>query len=226
MKILLLIVAFCFILIQSIKAQTDSLSVLHESVLTADTLQVATEKPKLKQVLLPASLITLGVISNATYINRYVQRHAYRYSGGQKLRFDDYIQYLPIASVFAYSNLGIKAKHSVKERLIVGATAYAITAALVNGVKYSVRIHRPDESAYNSFPSGHTSASFTMVYIFYKHLKKYFPAVLITSIIIAFSRLYLTVHFPSDVLAGLLIGLFAGFLGEKIFNKKNNLMKS
>jgi len=56
-----------------------------------------------------------------------------------------------------------------------------------------------------SFPSGHTSAS---------------------SIIIAFSRLYLTVHFPSDVLAGLLIGLFAGFLGEKIFNKKNNLMKS
>ena len=65
-----------------------------------------------------------------------------------------------------------------------------------------------------------------MVYVFYKHLKKYFPIVLVTSIIIAFSRLYLTVHFPSDVLAGLLIGLFAGFLGEKVFNKKNNLMKS
>jgi len=44
--------------------------------------------------------------------------------------------------------------------------------------------------------------------------------VLITSIIIAFSRLYLTVHFPSDVLAGLLIGLFAGFLGEKFLIRK------
>ena len=72
-----------------------------------------------------------------------------------------------------------------------------------------------------SFPSGHTSASFTMVYVFYKHFKKYFPAVLITSIIIAFSRLYLTVHFPSDVLAGVLIGLFSGFLGEKILNRIN-----
>lgn len=73
-----------------------------------------------------------------------------------------------------------------------------------------------------SFPSGHTSASFTMVYVFYKHLKKYFPVVLITSIIIAFSRLYLTVHFPSDVLAGVLIGLFSGFWGEKILNRKNS----
>ena len=77
-----------------------------------------------------------------------------------------------------------------------------------------------------SFPSGHTSASFTMVYVFYKHLKKYFPVVLITSIIIAFSRLYLTVHFPSDVLAGVLIGLFSGFWGEKILNRKNSWVES
>lgn len=213
MKILLLIVAFCFILIQSIKAQTDSLSVLHESVLTADTLQVATEKPKLKQVLLPASLITLGVISNAAYINRYVQRHAYRYSGGQKLRFDDYLQYLPIASVFAYSNLGIKAKHSVKERLIVGATAYAITAALVNGVKYSVRIHRPDESAYNSFPSGHTATAFTGMEILWQEYKDENIWVGISGYAIATTvgamRLYNNRHWIGDVLVGAGIGILS-----------------
>ena len=202
MKILLLIVAFCFILIQSIKAQTDSLSVLHESVLTADTLQVATEKPKLKQVLLPASLITLGVISNATYINRYVQRHAY-----------SYIQYLPIASVFAYSNLGIKAKHSVKERLIVGATAYAITAALVNGVKYSVRIHRPDESAYNSFPSGHTATAFTGMEILWQEYKDENIWVGISGYAIATTvgamRLYNNRHWIGDVLVGAGIGILS-----------------
>ena len=126
MKILFLTIAFVCLLIHSLKAQTDSLSTV------VDTLPTGVEKPQLKQVLLPASLITLGVISNATYINRYVQRHVYNYSGGHKLRIDDYMQYVPMASVFAFSNLGIKAKHSIKERLIVGATAYAIMWALVN----------------------------------------------------------------------------------------------
>lgn len=68
-----------------------------------------------------------------------------------------------------------------------------------------------------SFSSGHTAASFTAVYIFFKNMKKYFFPVLIIALFIAFSRLYLTVHYPSDVFAGILIGLFSGFAGEKIF---------
>ena len=159
MKILFLTIAFVCLLIHSIKAQTDSLSVMDDQGIVADTLRSDAEKPQLKQVILPASLITLGVISNATYINRYVQRHVYNYSGGHKLRIDDYMQYAPIASVFAFSNLGVKAKHSVKERLIIGATAYAIMGALVNGVKYTAKIQRPDSSAFNSFPSGHTMST-------------------------------------------------------------------
>ena len=100
-----------------------------------DSLQVSSllsQKRKVQECLLPASLITVGVISNATFINRYVQRQAYHYSGGEKLRFDDYIQYVPLASVFAFSNLGVKPKHTIKERLIVGATAYAIRLRYVD----------------------------------------------------------------------------------------------
>ena len=67
-----------------------------------------------------------------------------------------------------------------------------------------------------SFPSGHTAASFVMVYIFFRHIKKYFIPVLITGILIAFSRMYLSVHFPSDILVGLIIGLLSGYAGEKI----------
>ena len=72
MKILFLTIAFVCLLIHSIKAQTDSLSVMDEQGIVANTLRSDAEKPQLKQVILPASLITLGIISNATYINRYV----------------------------------------------------------------------------------------------------------------------------------------------------------
>ena len=75
-----------------------------------------------------------------------------------------------------------------------------------------------------SFPSGHTAASFVMVYIFFRHIKKYFIPVLITGILIAFSRMYLSVHFPSDILAGIIIGIFSGYAGEKVadgFYRKN-----
>ena len=70
-----------------------------------------------------------------------------------------------------------------------------------------------------SFPSGHTAASFVMVYIFFRHIKKYFIPVLITGILIAFSRMYLSVHYPSDILAGLMIGIFSGLAGEKAVNR-------
>ena len=143
MKGLLIVFLFLFFILPT-KAQTDSISY----------------RPKLKEVLLPASLVTVGLISNATYINRYVQRHAYRYSGGEKLRFDDYFQYLPMTSVFLCSNLGVKPKHNIKERLIIGATAYAIMGALVNGIKYTAKVRRPDNSTFNSFPSGHTATAF------------------------------------------------------------------
>ena len=67
-----------------------------------------------------------------------------------------------------------------------------------------------------SFPSGHTAASFVMVYIFFKHIKKYFIPVFITGILITFSRMYLSVHFPSDIIAGIIIGIFSGYAGEKL----------
>ncbi len=59
-----------------------------------------------------------------------------------------------------------------------------------------------------SFPSGHTSSAFSAAAVYYKCLdKKYgIPAILLACLI-GFSRLYLGVHYPSDVIAGAIIGL-------------------
>ena len=63
-----------------------------------------------------------------------------------------------------------------------------------------------------SFPSGHTGASFAVVSAMFFGKNKWWPEVLVLALVIAFSRLYLYVHYPSDVLVGALIGIFAGWL--------------
>ena len=71
-----------------------------------------------------------------------------------------------------------------------------------------------------SFPSGHTLSSIssaTVIFINNRKIGKYF---LVLAILIAFSRLYLYVHFPTDVLAGAVLGVliakFSVFLSNKI----------
>ena len=69
-----------------------------------------------------------------------------------------------------------------------------------------------------SFPSGHTGASFACAgALFFAKSKLWIPATILSAII-AFSRLYLFVHYPTDVLAGMLLGIVTGFLGAKIVN--------
>ena len=63
-----------------------------------------------------------------------------------------------------------------------------------------------------SFPSGHTCASFAAAGVYWRMLpKKFSIPLLILAAMIAFSRLYVGVHYPTDILAGLLIGLFAAW---------------
>lgn len=70
-----------------------------------------------------------------------------------------------------------------------------------------------------SFPSGHTSASFAAVTVlFLCRWKGRWPA-LILAALIAFSRLYLYVHFPTDVLGGLAAGVFCGWLAVVLWRK-------
>lgn len=78
-----------------------------------------------------------------------------------------------------------------------------------------------------SFPSGHTAASFAaaaaLCFAGEKRLWK--PAALL-AVLIAFSRLYLYVHYPTDVLGGMAVGIAAGYLGkcgaEKIYGYMKN----
>ena len=68
-----------------------------------------------------------------------------------------------------------------------------------------------------SFPSGHTNAAFaTMVPVFMIGKKNWSWLALVFGFLMGLSRIYLVVHFPSDVLGGIITGTIAGLFGTLI----------
>ena len=76
-----------------------------------------------------------------------------------------------------------------------------------------------------SFPSGHTLHCFIAATVLMHYDKRLGIPAFVLAMLVAFSRLYLYVHFPTDVLAGAVlgigIGLLAVWVAEKIRKRKN-----
>lgn len=78
-----------------------------------------------------------------------------------------------------------------------------------------------------SFPSGHTAASFAaMTALFLAKMKKAWIAALVLAVLIAFSRLYFYVHYPTDVLGGAVVGILSGIIGYAIVEKLDKCRKT
>ena len=70
-----------------------------------------------------------------------------------------------------------------------------------------------------SFPSGHTLASFEAATVLMLNSKKLGIPAMILAALIAFSRLYLYVHYPTDVLFSIAMGLLIGWVGNLLIQK-------
>jgi len=73
----------------------------------------------------------------------------------------------------------------------------------------SINLELPDSL---SFPSGHAFSSFCCTIIIFLELKKYWAFLYVPATLIAFSRIFLLVHYPTDVIAGAIIGSLFGLL--------------
>ncbi|WP_233897096.1 phosphatase PAP2 family protein [Tenacibaculum piscium] len=71
-----------------------------------------------------------------------------------------------------------------------------------------------------SFTSGHATTSTVIAVFLIMLLKKHVPAIkylALFPLVFAYSRLYLGVHFPIDILCGFINGMIIGFLASKLY---------
>jgi hypothetical protein len=99
------------------------------------------------------------------------------------------------------------------------AQAYGTNAILTQGIKFATHRMRPDGSASNSFPSGHTSSAFAVATVVTNYYgKKWGIPLYAFSGLVGLSRIEKRQHWPSDVLAGAALGYISGrtaLLGTK-----------
>lgn len=74
-----------------------------------------------------------------------------------------------------------------------------------------------------SFPSGHSMTSFASATMIFHANRRMGIAAFILAALIAFSRLYLYVHYPSDIIAGILIGALISVATINIYNLKRSV---
>jgi undecaprenyl-diphosphatase len=108
--------------------------------------------------------------------------------------------------------------------ILAGSFAYFLEIGIYKIIKNNVKRNRPYNELKGiqngtvpsdrfSFPSGHTAAAFVMATL----LAYFFPLLTIVvfpwAFLVGFSRIYLGVHYPSDILAGMILGVLAAYSG-------------
>ena len=179
----------------------------------ADT-RLPSEQFRWTQLVVPGILFTGGAIGvrsewYAARINEPVRDYAARLRGDNYLHFDDYIQYIPSA---AYLGIGFgrPCDHRFGERALVACTAWATTALLTLPVKHFAAELRPDGSAFNSFPSGHTATAFVGAEMVRREYGGWWGAGAYGfAVMTALLRVYHERHWVNDVLGGAAVGILS-----------------
>jgi undecaprenyl-diphosphatase len=71
----------------------------------------------------------------------------------------------------------------------------------------------------SSLPSGHATTAFAGAGVLAYLWRRWWPAFLVAAALVAYSRLYVGVHYPTDVLAGAAIGAAAALVGASVVRR-------
>ena len=175
---------------------------------------------KWRNFILPSTFLVYGAAINVipTFKNTDLEvREMVLSNFHRKYHIDDWFQYAPMVSVFGLEVFGVKGRHKLLDKTLITASSALFMAGIVNGVKYSTKILRPDNSSRNSFPSGHTATVFFGAHILYKEYKDTKPWIGVAGYALATTTAIFRVinnrHWLSDIVGGAGVAIISVELG-------------
>lgn len=113
---------------------------------------------------------------------------------------------IALASLVVSAFLGEGIIKNIVQRVRPTADVMVVASLIVKPLSYS-------------FPSGHSASAFAVAGVLSYYFKKYAVCFYTMAVLIAFSRIYLYVHYPSDVAGGIILGLLCSRLAIFVANK-------
>ncbi|AYD47056.1 phosphatase PAP2 family protein [Arachidicoccus soli] len=130
-----------------------------------------------------------------------------------RTHIDNYLQFSPFLIAYGLDAAGIQSKTDFQNRTAIMIKGEALMLGTVYLLKSSVKELRPDGSAFNSFPSGHTAQAFaaaTLLSEEYKNRIKWMPYAAYTLASgVGILRMANNKHYICDVLVGAGIGILS-----------------
>ena len=141
---------------------------------------------------------------------------------------DDYMQYAPAAVMLGMKVAGVQSRSSWGRMLVSDAFSALLMGGVVNTLKQTTNVERPDGSNKHSFPSGHTATAFMTATMFTKEYGHKSPWVGVGAYSVATAtglmRMANNKHWLSDVLTGAGIGILStevgNYFADLIFREK------
>lgn len=210
-------------IVDSLGIIADSSSVLEK---VGNTLDRISDTRFHKIIYTSAPLIVNGLIVKGQ--NKHFRGLRNDYLPEFDRSLDNYTQYLPAAVMVGLKLGGVEGRSSWGRMLISDAMSIALMAGIVNSLKHSIKVERPDGSDRFSFPSGHTATAFMTATMLAKEYGFRSPWVGIGAYTVASAtglmRMANNKHWLSDVLTGAGIGIVSTELGyyfaDLIFKKR------
>lgn len=192
-----------------------SLLLLKTQAQQADTTAFYHKKYGLKSYIIPAVFLAYGLSSfgnNGFPSSKTIRNFRNENFANFNTSIDDYLVFAPGLILLGLDAFKVKSTSNFANQSAITVKSVILSLGVVNILKYSTQVMRPDNTTENSFPSGHTAFAFTLAEVLHQEFKNK-PLVYISGYTIATAagamRVLNNRHWFTDVMVGAGIGMAA-----------------